>query len=47
MLIKTLKKGYRAKEIPTHEYKRAFGESGIDVSKVWFRYGWSVIKNLF
>ncbi len=47
MLIKTLKKGYRAKDIPTHEYPRFFGESGIDVRKVWFRYGWSVIKNIF
>lgn len=47
MLIKTLKKGYRAKDIPTHEYPRFYGDSGIDVRKVWFRYIWSVVKNIF
>lgn len=46
MLAKTLRHGYRVREVPSHEYKRFFGESGIDVRKVWFRYVWCLIKNL-
>ena len=46
MLMKTLRQGYRVKEMPSHEYKRFFGESGIDVRKVWFRYGLCLIKGL-
>lgn len=46
MIIKTLKMGYRIGEVPTHEYKRAFGESNIKLQKVWFRYIYCWLKNL-
>lgn len=46
MLMKTLKFGHRAKEVPSHEHPRFFGESGIVVSKVWHKYVWCLIKNL-
>jgi len=47
MIIKTLKKGYRILEIPSHEYARKHGASNINVSKVWFRYVFSWFKYLF
>lgn len=46
MLIKCIKIGCRIKEIPTHEYRRKFGESRFKVWKVAPRYVWSLIKNL-
>ena len=47
MIIKTLKKGFRMGEVPTHEHKRAAGYSKITLRKVWFRYVFSLIKYLF
>jgi dolichol-phosphate mannosyltransferase len=47
MTIKCLKKGYRINEIPSHEYARKYGESVIALRKVWFRYIWSLLKNIF
>jgi hypothetical protein len=47
MTMKFLKKGYKIEEIPAHEYARKHGQSSIRLRKVWFRYVWSVIKNLF
>ena len=47
MIIKTLKKGYRMAEVPTHEQKRKAGYSKIDVKKVAFRYVWSAVKYLY
>ncbi|MBN1788625.1 MAG: glycosyltransferase family 2 protein [Sedimentisphaerales bacterium] len=47
MTIKVIKKGYRISEVPSHEYERKFGESSIRLRKVWFRYIYSIIKNLF
>lgn len=47
MIIKTLKKGYRMAEVPTHEYKRKSGYSKINLSKVAFRYVYSMIKYLY
>ncbi|MCJ7581813.1 MAG: glycosyltransferase family 2 protein [Candidatus Aminicenantes bacterium] len=47
MIIKTLKKGYRLGEVPTHEYKRKYGKSHIKIRKVAFRYVFSMIKYLF
>lgn len=47
MVIKTLRKGYRLAEVPTHEYKRRFGTSHIRISRVWFRYVYSMVKYLF
>lgn len=47
MIIKTLKKGFRMAEVPTHENKRLAGYSKISLRKVWFRYVYSLIKYLF
>ena len=47
MIIKTLKKGFRMAEVPTHEHKRIAGYSKITLRKVWFRYVFSLIKYLF
>jgi len=47
MTMKSLKKGYVISEVPTHEYARKYGKSVIKLRKVWFRYVYSFIKNLF
>jgi dolichol-phosphate mannosyltransferase len=47
MTMKCLKQGYKVGEVPTHEYSRKHGESTIKLRKVWFRYIYSFIKNLF
>ena len=47
MTMKCLKKGYRVGEVPAHEYERKHGESTIKLRKVWFRYIYSFIKNIF
>jgi len=47
MTMKCLKKGFRIDEVPTHEYERKHGKSVINLKKVWFRYIWSFVKNLF
>lgn len=46
MTIKTLAKGYRMGEVPTHEYARSFGESKIKLWRVSFRYVYSCFKYL-
>jgi dolichol-phosphate mannosyltransferase len=47
MTIKALKKGYVVSEVPTHEYARLAGESTIRLRKVWFRYVYSFLRDLF
>ena len=47
MTMKCLKQGYRVSEVPTHEYSRKHGDSTISLRRVWFRYIYSFIKNLF
>lgn len=47
MTIKTLRHGFRIKEVPTHEYKRRFGESKIKLRVVFFRYVFSWLKYMF
>lgn len=47
MIIKTLKLGYRMAEVPSHERRRFFGESNINLRKVSFRYVYSFVKYLF
>jgi dolichol-phosphate hexosyltransferase len=47
MTMKCLKKGFKVSEVPTHEYSRKYGESTIKLRKVWARYVYSFIKNLF
>ena len=38
MIMKTLKKGYRMAEVPSHEYPRRYGESNISVLRLAPRY---------
>lgn len=47
MVMRTLKKGYVMAEVPSHEHRRVVGDSKIKLSKVWFRYGYSLVKYLF
>ncbi len=47
MIIKTLKKGYRMMDVPSHEYRRKFGESHIKLTSVSYRYVYSFLKYLF
>lgn len=46
MAMKCLKRGYRVKNVPSHEYPRRFGESRIKVWQRWPVYLWCVVKNL-
>jgi dolichol-phosphate hexosyltransferase len=45
--MKTLKKGYRIAEVPSHEHTRKMGYSKISVKKVAFRYVYTLFKYLF
>jgi glycosyltransferase involved in cell wall biosynthesis len=47
MIVKTLKKGFRMAEVPSHENERTAGYSKIRLGKVWFRYVYSLAKYLF
>ena len=47
MIIRTLKKGYRMAEVPSHEHKRKAGYSKISIRKVAFRYVYTMIKYLY
>jgi len=47
MIMKTLRKGFRMAEVPTHEQERIAGYSKISVKKVAFRYVYSMVKYLF
>ncbi len=46
MIMKSLKKGYRVCDVPTHEYKRRFGASHIVLWKVWHKYLWCLIREV-
>jgi dolichol-phosphate mannosyltransferase len=47
MIMRTLKKGFRMAEAPSHEHTRKMGYSKISVKKVAFRYVYTLIKYLF
>lgn len=47
MTMKCLKHGFVVSEVPSHEYERKYGESSIKLNRVWFRYIYSFVKNLF
>jgi dolichol-phosphate mannosyltransferase len=47
MIIKTLRRGFRMAEVPSHEHPRAHGASHINVWRSAPRYGWSLVKYLF
>ena len=46
MIMKTLHKGYRMGEVPSHEHARKYGVSKIRLSRVSFRYVYTLIKYL-
>lgn len=46
MVMKALALNYRVMNIPSHEYKRAGGESKIIVSRVWPSYVFNVIRHV-
>jgi glycosyltransferase involved in cell wall biosynthesis len=47
MIMRTLKKGFRMGEVPSHEHERKMGYSKINVKKVCFRYVYTLFKYLF
>jgi glycosyltransferase involved in cell wall biosynthesis len=47
MIVKTLRRGFRMGEVATHEHARRAGESKIRLTRVAFRYVWSLAKYLF
>ncbi|MCX5900181.1 MAG: glycosyltransferase family 2 protein, partial [Proteobacteria bacterium] len=47
MIMRTLKRGFRMAEVPSHEHTRKMGYSKISVKKVAFRYVYTLIKYLF
>lgn len=47
MVMKALRKRYRVAEVPSHEYPRISGRSHIKVWRVWHRFLWSLIRDLF
>ena len=47
MLMKALKQGYRVGEIASHEYARRWGTSKLVIWKIWYAFGWSLIRNIF
>jgi dolichol-phosphate mannosyltransferase len=46
MVMKCYKKGYRIMEVPSHEFKRTHGKSGINIWTMGWRYLAAVLKNL-
>lgn len=46
LLIKSLKKGFKVVEVPTHEFARRFGKSRISLRKIWLRHLFSLFKYL-
>jgi len=46
MVMKCYKKGYKILEVPSRELKRCYGKSGINITKMGWRYLTTVLKNL-
>ena len=47
IIMKALKKGYRVSEVPTHENRRVAGYSKIKIRKVFLRYGYVLMRDIF
>ena len=47
MIIKTLRRGFRMTEVPSHEHRRRHGTSHIRVWRSAPRYGYALVKYLF
>jgi hypothetical protein len=46
MLMRALKRGCRVVEIPSHEFERRWGVSKVSVWRLWWAYGWSLLRNI-
>lgn len=46
MVMKSLARGFRVQNVPSHEYKRKGGESKVIVSRVWPKYVANVIAHV-
>ena len=46
MVMKTLKKGFRMAEVPSHEHARKVGCSHLVLSRIWLRYVYTLFKYL-
>jgi len=47
MVIKTLRRGFRMEEVPSHEHRRAYGASHISVWRSAPRYAYSLVRYLY
>lgn len=47
MDMEVLRHGFRITEVPSHEYRRAAGESKIKLLKIWYQYPLLMLKYLF
>lgn len=47
MVMKTMRRGYRMAEVPSHEHRRLYGSSHIRIWRSAPRYGYSLVKYLF
>ena len=47
MVMKVLRKGYRAAEVPSHEFERGAGKSNISLRRTWTRYVYCWLRDLF
>lgn len=46
VVMKMLRAGFTAQNVPTHERRRLYGESHIDIWREWPRFVWCVIRNI-
>lgn len=46
VVMKMLRAGFRAQNVPTHEKPRLHGESHINITREWPRFVWCVIRNI-
>jgi glycosyltransferase involved in cell wall biosynthesis len=46
MMMKCLKQGYRVTEVPSHERKRRYGSTNFRISRLWYKLGWCLLKNM-
>jgi glycosyltransferase involved in cell wall biosynthesis len=46
MVMKFLRHGFSVVNVPTHEYRRVYGESHIHIWREWPKFVWCVVKNV-
>ncbi len=47
MVMKCLKKKYRIREVPSHEYARKYGTSTLRLTRTWYKFGLCILKHFF